>query len=410
MIQIYLDDPASSNRIKEVEKPPQVSSLPYYVDGFGDGIFPIGSPPWRSAQCYALAGMAIQEFASFRDRPTKWMGTPALVVTPDAGEGANAFYNRKYLKFYHVDGIYLSESPEVFLHELGHALLDAARPDILNSMLFETWSLHEAFADLHSLLNGLKHREFREEILKQCPNLDASNPASKMGEGFGKYLGADCVRDLWNNFSYTNPSSLPKKGERSELLQEPHSFSRIFSGAVYRSLVGIFSELKKDRDPVDALGEARDTVHRYLVEASGLAAVRPSFFDSFARAFLYCDIRAGSRWFQLIAPYFHERKIIIPQFSAQSSAKPGYKVVEGRGELVISRKVMRSQSENPLYDLRIDVANDVLKDADGWHGNSEEDVIESATILLDLLYRDDLVGDGKPFSIADGKLIRNHIS
>jgi hypothetical protein len=98
-----------------------------------------------------------------------WHGGAALRVGLDEGAQMNAYYDRKGLWFYHerVAGktIYSGESPDIICHELGHAVLDAIRPELWDVMSVEVAALHESSGDLSAMLVALQLPSLATSIL-----------------------------------------------------------------------------------------------------------------------------------------------------------------------------------------------------------------------------------------------------
>src|SRR5688572_32815892 len=79
-----------------------------------------------------------------------WAGVASkkkLQLLALAGNEINAYYDRRSLSFFAaaVGGrtFYSGASTDVVAHETGHAILDAIRPDLWDSMFFETAAVHE---------------------------------------------------------------------------------------------------------------------------------------------------------------------------------------------------------------------------------------------------------------------------
>lgn len=92
-------------------------------------------------QCREAALMALETWEKLAGPLTDWApGVPdrkRLPVFPNAGNMLNAFYDRESLQFFEhtSDGkrTLSGASTDVVAHETGHALLDAVRPDLLDS-------------------------------------------------------------------------------------------------------------------------------------------------------------------------------------------------------------------------------------------------------------------------------------
>ena len=90
---------------------------------------------------------------------------------PDEGVDLNAFYDRNGLHFFHgtVRGtkIYSGESPDVVCHELGHAVLDALKPQLFDVASIEAAAFHESFGDCSAMLSNLMLPSFRHGVLDE---------------------------------------------------------------------------------------------------------------------------------------------------------------------------------------------------------------------------------------------------
>jgi hypothetical protein len=228
-------------------------------------------------------------------------GREELPAVPDGGEELNAWYDRASLVFCHVHdpalggAVYASESVDVACHEEAHAVLDALRPDLWDAASFEAAAFHEAFGDIGSLLVALEDRGVRAEAARESRgDPRASNLVSRLAEQLGRaardLYGPDaaspgCLRDAANTFVYCAPLELPGSGPDSELTREPHSFSRVFSGAFYEAVARAARELKGVADGA-ALGHAARVLGGALARAASKAPVTSRFYAAVARAWL----------------------------------------------------------------------------------------------------------------------------
>ena len=144
--------------------------------------------------------------------------------------------------------VYSGESPDVLCHELGHALLDAVRPQLWNAASIEVAALHEAFGDISAMLSALDLPSVREDVLAGTGGrLSRASRVSRLAEQLGwairqlhpDAVDADCLRNAVNSFFYRQPESLPPMAPASVLSSEPHSFSRVFTAAWLESLAGM---------------------------------------------------------------------------------------------------------------------------------------------------------------------------
>lgn len=184
---------------------------------------------------------------------TSWQASrQTLNVLLDAGEDLNAYYDRNALNFFHGAGpngatVYSAESPDVTCHEMGHAVLDSIKPDFWNAASDEIAALHEGFADVSAILSALQLSSFRAAILTETGgSIYQSSRVSRLAEQLGSAIrliaptavDPDCLRNAFNSFIYQDPTTLPQQAPSSQLSSEAHSFSRVFSGAIFEILAG----------------------------------------------------------------------------------------------------------------------------------------------------------------------------
>ena len=97
---------------------------------------------------------------------TSWEIGNTLPVDLDSGVDLNAFYTRgdgedsPGLHFFHdtVKGrvFFSGESPDVACHEMGHAVLDAIRPQLFDAQTIEAAAFHESMGDMSAMLSALQ--------------------------------------------------------------------------------------------------------------------------------------------------------------------------------------------------------------------------------------------------------------
>ena len=175
-INAWEDDPQSTAAAEPVERPVPDLSHP----GLGLSIvgrqpsarvYPTGTPGFRYWNAADSLARAVACWSRVVPGGARWHTGRPLVVDLDAGDDLNAYYDRQELCFFHatVRGVtvYSGESPDVLCHELGHALLDAIRPQLWNAASIEVASFHEAFADISAMLSALELPSVRDEVLAQ---------------------------------------------------------------------------------------------------------------------------------------------------------------------------------------------------------------------------------------------------
>jgi hypothetical protein len=168
-----------------------------------------------------------------------------LLVVPRAGEWGNAFYEResRSLQLFYVKPdsrhtIYACHSMDILAHETAHAVLDGIAPDLYDSLLPESLALHEAVADLTTLLMAFSSRKLAEHVLEQTGgSITTPSAFTEIAEQFGAAIhpGQEGLRNLFNDRTMTNVDT-----------SEPHALSEVLSGALYHVMVRIHEELKNE--------------------------------------------------------------------------------------------------------------------------------------------------------------------
>ncbi len=305
-INAWEDDPQSTATAEPVERPvPDLSHPGLGVSIVGRPpsarVYPPGTPGFRYWNAADSLARAVACWSRVVPDGARWHTGRPLVVDLDAGDDLNAYYDRQELCFFHatVRGVtvYSGESPDVLCHELGHALLDAIRPQLWNAASIEVASFHEAFADISAMLSALELASVRDEVLRSTGGrLSRSSRVSRLAEQLGwairqlhpDAVDPDCLRNAVNSFFYRQPESLPPMAPASVLSSEPHSFSRVFTAAWLESLAGMADARGTG---ADALATAALDAGMLLAAAVGTARIASNYFAQIASALLIADER-----------------------------------------------------------------------------------------------------------------------
>ncbi len=307
-IRSWQDDPGGPDSdVRPVQSPvPDLGRgrLPVTIRGMGPapGLYDPGTAEFR----YWAAAEALQRsaavWAALLPPRVTWQVSNGrkLPIGLDEGEDLNAYYDRNGLHFFHanVGGmvIYSGESPDVCAHELGHAVLDALRPQLWDASFIEAGAFHESFGDVSSLLAGLQLPSIREALLAETSGrLYRTSRLSRVAEQLGwairqirpDAVDPDCLRNAVNSFFYQSPSTLPPTGPAASLSSEPHSFSRVFTGAFLDALAGMFAK-RRDRDSKGLLQASLDA-GALLVDAVRTSPLVPSYFSQIAAHMVEAD-------------------------------------------------------------------------------------------------------------------------
>jgi len=418
-IEYWINDP--STNIKKSYLPNE-QILPLKVNGYSGGGHDPDSYRGRAANCYAVIDVCLKNVKSnSKNFPSSWSSTDNLNIYPLAGMDLNAYYDRKSIKFfYYFDytvrkNIYLCESSDVVSHELGHAILDAFRPDFWNVQSYEIWALHESFGDIIAILNILYNKEILKLIMKETNgDLSKSNSVSKLAEHFaktiynvtsGKYgANPESLRDAVNNFEYVDPMKLPDDSDYDKISRECHSFSRIWTGCWYEIFVEIYNLEKNKSNPFVAIRTARDITARYFLEAILEVPCTNRIFDALAQKMLQIDNKNNKKYNEILKNVFYKRKILITNLNSLSIQN--FKISEEKiKKIQIKNKINKNlsncyieiPSEN-TYELNNDGSIEVLT------YNDPEESIELAISCLSSLQDTKMIK--KLFKIENKNIIR----
>ncbi len=268
-VRIFPNDPdASVGLVPATPLPRAPGEPPFVIEGrrYAPAPYSPGTLAFQYWQGEVALQRTIRVWEDLFDRDfSAWHGGSPLRVRLRAGKDLNAFYDRKSLQFfYDVDRgsgrtVYAAESLDIVAHEAGHAILDVYQPGYWSSVDLETASFHEAFADCSALLTTLTDPAVRRAFLDEIGGAArTSNLVSRLAEALGRAIynnyGPGAVsdptrlRDANNSFRYEPPESLKAGLPDDQLSGEPHSFSRVFTGAFYDTLAWLLArEMKRDR-------------------------------------------------------------------------------------------------------------------------------------------------------------------
>ena len=241
----------------------------------------------------------------------KWQwGSDPISVYPNAGEDANAYYSRdeKALRFFYFpndDGgdssiIHTCRSFDIVAHEVGHAILDALRPGYWASWHPQTGGLHEAFGDITAILTMLAQMDQCEAIIAEAKgDLHAKSFFPALAEQFGDALGRTMgLRNADNDLTL------------SEVSNEVHDLSKVFTGAFYDILADIYSDYHKP-DQYDQ-AETLFRVGKHMTSLVILALLKgPEENASYADiANLMIEIEPVNEWKVFIQQQFSKREVL----------------------------------------------------------------------------------------------------
>jgi hypothetical protein len=294
-------------------------------------IYEVSTPEFRYWNAESALARVINFWGPILPTGTRWSSaSQPLPVGLDEGVDLNAFYARDSgLNFFHdeVEGskVFSGESPHVVCHECGHAILDAVKPELFDAMSIEVAAFHEAFGDISSMLSALQTESIRDFVLKQTAgklgtNSRLSQLARQLGWAIRTKFGPasvdrDCLRNTCNSFFYQDPSTLPPSASASQLSSEPHSFSRVFSGAFLDVLAGMFEigPAAGAGDDIEKLRLVSIDAGTLLIAGVRLAPVDPGFYSQVAAGMIHADETLTSgRYRTALSSSFVQRGIFSP--------------------------------------------------------------------------------------------------
>lgn len=249
-VTIWEDDPASGTLttapLPDIAKPPFKYSFNVPEPPLSDQTATAEFRYWNAAEVLRRG----IDFWALKIPRQRWQRGNILEVKLDRWENLDADYDRQSLNFYHrtladETVVYTGASPDTLSHELGHAILDAIKPDLWDRGVPEIAAFHEAFGDINAILSALQLPSLRTSILAETQGrLYCDSRLSRLAEQFGTALHAEdahvadanCLRNAWNDFNYCDPFGLDPEELTNELSSNPHSFSRVFTGALFEAL------------------------------------------------------------------------------------------------------------------------------------------------------------------------------
>jgi len=364
-IAAWEDDPKSGG--EPIKRPtPRLSSAPLPTAIGGPAVpahlYRVGTRQFR----YWTAAEALRRGADFWGAllppGASWQPGKTLRVTLDAGVDLNAYYDRRGLSFFHdaigKTTVYSGESADVVCHELGHAVLDALRPELWDAMSVEIAAFHESFGDISALLAGLQLASLRHAVLDETGGrIGRSSRLSRLAEQLGWALrqiqaGAaepDCLRNAANAFFYRAPETLPPSGPSSSLTAEPHSFSRVFTGGWFEALAGMLASRTSSPTGADLRKVSLDA-GRLLVDAIPGAPVVTDYYSQVAAHLVESDaILFRGRYRDALKSAFVRRGILSLQAASAvpvAGARRARRVAPtGSGAEASTRRISLSAAE-----------------------------------------------------------------
>lgn len=428
-IEFLINDPTTANLVDRLPLS-QVNTSLFNVAGY------VGPNTNRTVNagiaancCGVLNYDMVNVYNKYADiKISKWAAVKTLLINPVAGNMANAFYDRNSLKFFHFQGqgkagrVYTALSADVISHELGHAILDFLRPEFWSTASLEIFAFHEAFGDVFAFLSGLHHDAMINEAIKQTSgNLFETSVASKIGEQFGLGLGMNgYLRNVDNDFKYVKLNTLPSSSPNENVLtKQPHNFSRVISGVVYRIFAEIYNSNGKNKN---ALIAARDFTRNLFFKAARLTPATSDFCIGFGRIMSSTAKILNPAYSVIVDRVLKDRNFLsVPAMAANCIGNDNRMMINEEihqdfkiniyEHIVSLDDIIETDKHKCLSGVKLKVPCDDIMFDDNRFGMQKSDMlssIECATEAVTYLIENNLINDTWKVN-ADNVLERDHI-
>ncbi len=299
-------------------------------DEDGNYYYTPGSSEFDQVNAFYYSTYTLRMFERYAHRELPWsFPSVRLEVDPHVGQGANAFYSEQdrmlgfYGMEYNGETFIAAQSADVVSHETAHAVLDGTRDLHNESFGLGSMAFHEAFGDMAAVLVALHDDSLITRLLVWTKgNLRTENFIARLAEQMSKASPRmeDHIQDhtlylrnAINDLRCIPFESLPYQvsNPETELAREPHNYSRLFAGAFYDILVGIYERLRQSMHERIAIHRTRHILGQVLMCAIESGPVGEFIFADMARAFLgAAQYLYGDRYLEVMVRVFDERKIL----------------------------------------------------------------------------------------------------
>jgi len=445
----FLNDPTTPELITAIPIPPP--TLPALdVVGFVGPCEP-NTNEYHAASCYITLNNCLNYVQNILKNNggelLQWVRSNHLTVRPLAGVGFNAYYDGSSLNYLYKQNIYTADSADVVAHEMGHAILDALRSGLFSLGSMETAAFHEAFGDIIAILGVMQHDLILNQALKETNgDLKQSNIISKIGEQLGQAIYTatnhqkgypNTLRDATIIFDYVNPTTLPTQGGYEILINECHSFGRVFMCAWYEIMCNIFNQEKQSQPLLEALKTARDMSARYLLSAIRIAPTIVKFLKAVAESMITVAKTENSKYTEIIKQVFISHNIISENGLNSLSTRKLPEVLQflkhddditeyahgttirtkNQRTIKLSEYVLSKQDlDNPFYSAEIEMPADTYCEFDkmgnlvmGLQSDDHELVSAAVSFVQSITEHNPIINGVQMWTVQEGKLIRNFV-
>jgi hypothetical protein len=306
---------------------------PAQPDADGNYLYWHDTPEFDQVNCFYYATFTLRMYERYARRELPWsFPLPRIDVDPHAGDGANAFYSEqdRLVGFYsfQVDGktFNAAQSADVISHETAHAVLDGLRDLHNESFGLGPTAFHEGFGDMTAVLVALHDDSLITRVLNVTNgDMRLDNFIAAVAEYLQQRVPQHVQEHVHEHTAYLRNALntlkfvpfdqlhyLPENPE-TELGRESHNYSRLFTGAFYDILAGVYELLRKTMQPRIAIHRARDIVGYMLICAIELGPVGEFDFSDMAKAFIAADhVLYSGKYSDILTQVFAGRGILQP--------------------------------------------------------------------------------------------------
>jgi hypothetical protein len=352
-----------------------------------------GTPEFDQVNAFYYTTFTLRMFERYAKRTIPWAFLkPRLTIDPHVGKLANAFYNeQEEMLGFHTftddgqPGFSMAQSADVVTHEAAHAVLDGLRDLFNESFGLGPRAFHESFGDITAMLVALHDDVLVRELLHWTEgDLRKSNFVTEVAEhATQEMLNSDYfsqhtvyLRNAFNTLKLLPFDSLEYvlMDPMERLSRQEHNYSRVFTGAAYDILVGVYEAFKGNGVPdFVALYRARDVLGHLLMMAIEAGPMGEFDFADMARSFLTADaILCDGKHETILTEIFAERNILSVEDSAEHLGRRAL-LPDLRLPDVLNHQVAAAQFlENQVIPaLKLENANDLVpvgayRNADGY--------------------------------------------
>lgn len=384
------------------------------------------SPQFRQVSTWAILQNTLNYFEgpSGLGRRISWaFEGNRLLIVPNAGYGANAYYDRKShsLQFYYFDDrngqrVRTCLSSDIVNHEFAHALLDGIRPHYLEAVSPQTGAFHEFLGDLTAILMTLRNASFRQELAKLTGGLLDSKSGGELLSSVAAEFGR-AVGDQEYLRSGANQDKLSKYKDE----MEAHVLSTVLTGTMFDILVKFTKQyLERERadgeklSPKQALAFTVPRMQVIAIQSLDLLPPVEVTFNDYARAvlrnLLIADPTDPKGYRKMIAEAFLRREILtqadldeILEPAGLYDRMPGdiphdpAMIASSRAE---AYRYLNDNRDDLYIPRRVDIIVDEVFTAEKMVGRG---LFLPKQMILQYLWREDVVLEGERFGPYNGQ-------